>query len=98
MSERQFTAQELLVIMDVTLTASECGKILHHCASAIRYHRQKMGIRYAKYKNYGFIKKMLKKKDCHDKILSLYIKEIADEYNVHIATASELRRAIRETK
>ena len=96
MNRTQFTATELLLLMNDKLTSIEVAKQLHMAASTVRYHRIKMGKRVGTRKHYGSVRKWLTTEPFRTQVMTLPRKQVSLLYDISITTVKEARRVIRQ--
>ena len=96
MNRAQFTATELLLLMNDALTSEQVAQQLHMASSTVRYHRNKMGKRVRTRKHYGSIRNLLTKEPHSTTVMTLPRKQVALMYDTSITTVKEARRVIRQ--
>lgn len=94
MNKTIFTAKQILILRDESLTAEQAGRLLFMAPATVRYHRGKIGVRVASRRSYGIVKRLLT--ELGAAAFDMPVKQLAYMYGCSSDTIKKLRRCVRK--
>lgn len=96
MNKLRMSEYQYKILNDTSLTSFQVSQLIFMTPGTVRYHRNKLGIRYDKYRTYGIIRKKLVHEPHRTIVMTLPIKQVSLLYQVSDSAIKEARRVIRQ--